>query len=60
MSYNETLERQYLRSIIPQQGEVEWISIRPKRLSKVHSVDEVQANPDTELEGDHLKKFSTQ
>ena len=59
MSYNETLERQYLRSI-PQQGKVEWICIRPKRLLRVHSVDEVQANPDTELEGDHLKKFSTQ
>ena len=59
MSFNETLERQYLRSI-PQQGKVEWIGIRPKRLLKVHSVDEVQTNPDKELEGDHFKKFSTQ
>ena len=58
MSYNETLERQYLRSI-PQQGKVEWIGIRPKRLLEVHSVDEVQANPDTGLEGDHFKKSST-
>ena len=58
MSYNETLERQYLRSI-PQQGKVEWIGIRPKRLLEVHSVSEVQANPDTGLEGDHFKKSST-
>ena len=56
MSYNETLERQYLRSIIPQQGEVEWIGIRPKRLSKVHSVDEVQANPETGLERDPMEQ----
>ena len=49
MSYNETRERQYLRSI-PQQGKVEWIGIRPKRLLEVHSVSEVQANPDTGLE----------
>ena len=39
MSYNETLERQYLQSI-PQQGKVEWIGIRPKRLLEVHSVSE--------------------
>lgn len=58
MSYNETLERQYLRSI-PQQGKVEWIGIRPKRLLRVRSVSEVTANPDTGLEGDHFKKSST-
>jgi len=58
MSYNETLERQYLRSI-PQQGKVEWIGIRPKRLLEVCSVSEVTANPDTGLEGDHFKKSST-
>ena len=58
MSYNETLERQFLRSI-PQQGKVEWIGIRPKRLLEVHSVNEVQANPETGLEGDHFKKSST-
>ncbi len=58
MSYNETLERQYLRSI-PQQGKVEWIGIRPKRLLEVYSVNEVTANPDTGLEGDHFKKSST-
>ena len=51
MSYNETLERQYLRSI-PQQGKVEWIGIRPKRLLEVQSVSEVTANSDTGLEGD--------
>ncbi len=59
MSYNETLERQYLRTI-PHQGKVEWIGIRPKRLLEVHSVNEVQADPDTGLEGAHFKKFSTQ
>ena len=58
MSYNETLERQYLRSI-PQQGKVEWIGIRSERRAEVHSVDEVQANPDTGLERDHFKKSST-
>ena len=58
MSYNETLERQYLRSI-PQQGKVEWIGIRPKRLLEVHSVSEVTDNPDTGLEGEHFKKSST-
>ena len=58
MSYNETLERQYLRSI-PQQGEVDWIGIRPKRLLVVHSVNEITANPDTGLEGDHFKKSPT-
>ena len=58
MSYNETLERQYLQTM-PQQGKVEWIGIRPKRLLEVHSVDEVQADPDTGLEGDHFKKSST-
>jgi len=58
MSYNETLERQYLRSI-PQQGKVEWIGIRTKRMAEVHSVSEVTANPDTGLEGDHFKKSST-
>ena len=45
MSYNETLEHQYLRSI-PQQGKVEWIGIRTKRIAEVHSVSEVNANPD--------------
>ena len=54
MSYNETLERQYLRTM-PQQGKVEWIGIRPKRLLEVQSVNEVTANPDTGLEGDHFK-----
>ena len=58
MSCNESLERQYLRSI-PQQGKVEWIGIRPKRLLEVHSVSEVTANPDMGLEGDHFKKSST-
>jgi MOSC domain-containing protein YiiM len=58
MSYNETLEREFLRNI-PQQGKVEWIGIRPKRMAKVHSVNEVLANPDTGLEGDHFKKSST-
>ena len=58
MSYNETLERQYLHSI-PQQGKVEWIGIRPQRKAEVHPVSEVQANPDTGLEGDHFKKSST-
>ena len=53
MSYNETLERQYLRNI-PQQGKVEWIEIRPKRLLEVHSVNEVHADPDTRLEGAHF------
>ena len=58
MSYNETLERQYLHSI-PQEGKVEWIGIRTKRMAEVHSVSEVLANPDTGLEGDHFKKSST-
>ena len=58
MSYNEILERQYLRSI-PQQGKVEWIGIRPERLLEVHSVSEVTANTDTGLEDDHFKKSST-
>ena len=58
ISYNETLERQYLR-IIPQQGKVEWVGIHPKRLLKVHSVNEGTANPDIGLEGDHFKKSST-
>ena len=58
MSYNETLERQYLRTM-PQQGKVEWIGIRPKRLLEVQSLSEVQANPDTGLVGDHFKKSST-
>ena len=54
MSYNETLERQFLRSI-PQQGKVEWIGIRPKRLVEVHSVNEVQANPETGLKAITLR-----
>ena len=58
MSDNETLERMSLRSI-PQQGKVEWISIRPKRLLVVHSVNEVTANPNRGPEGDHFKEFST-
>ena len=58
MSYNKTLERQYLRSI-PQQGKVEWIGIRSKRLLEVHPVSKVTVNPDTGLEGDHFKKSST-
>jgi len=58
MSYNETLAKMYLRSI-PQQRKVEWISIRPKRLLVVHSVNEVTANPDTGPEGDHFKESST-
>ena len=58
MSYNETIERQYLRSI-PQQGKVEWIGIRPKRLLEIHSVSEVTASTDTGLGGDHFKKSST-
>ena len=51
MSYKETLEQQYLRSI-PQEGKIEWIGIRPKRIAEVHSVSEVLANPGTGLEGD--------
>ena len=58
MSYNETLERQFLHSI-PQQGKVEWIGVRPKRLLEVHSVSEVTAIPDMGLEGDYFKKSST-
>ena len=58
ISYNETLERQYLRSI-PQQGKAEWIGIGPKRLLEVHSVNEVTTNTDTGLEGDHFRKSST-
>ena len=58
MSYNETLEQRYLRSI-PQLGKVEWIGIRTKRMAEVHPVSEVLANPDTGLEGDHFKKSST-
>ena len=58
MSYNETLAKMYLRSI-PQQGKLEWIGIRPKRLLVVHSVNEVTASPDTGPEGDHFKKSST-
>jgi MOSC domain-containing protein YiiM len=58
MSYNETLEREFLRNI-PLQGKVEWIGIRPKRMAEVHSVSEVTANPDTGLEGDHFKKSTT-
>ena len=58
MSYNESLEREFLHNI-SQQGKVEWIGIRPKRLLEVHSVSEVTANTDTGLEGDHFKKSST-
>ena len=58
MSYNESLEREFLHNI-SQQGKVEWIGIRPKRLLEVHSVSAVTANPDTGLEGDHFKKSST-
>ena len=58
MSYNETIERQYLRSI-PQQGRVEWIGIRPQRMLEVQSVSQVNADPETGLEGDHFKKSST-
>ena len=58
MSYNETIERQYLRSI-PQQGRVEWIGIRPQRILEVQSVSQVNADPETGLEGDHFKKSST-
>ena len=38
------------------ESRVDWHS--PWRLLKGHSVDEVQINPDTELEG-IMKKFST-
>ena len=55
MSYDETLERQYLRSI-PQQGKIKWIGIRPKRMTEVHFVSEVLAKPDTGLKSDHFKK----
>ena len=58
MSYNETIERQYLRSI-PQQGRVQWIGIRPQRMLEVQSVSQVNADPETGLEGDHFKKSST-
>ena len=58
MSYNETLERQYLHSI-PQEGKVEWIGIRSERRAEVQSVSQAYANPDTGLEGDHFKKSST-
>ena len=58
MSYNETLERHYLRSI-PQEGKVEWIGIRSERRAEVQSVSQAYANPDTGLEGDHFKKSST-
>ena len=58
MSYKATLEQQYLLSI-PQEGKIEWIGIRPKRMAKVYYVSEVLANPDTGLEGDHFRKSST-
>ena len=58
MSYNESLEREFLHNI-SQQGKVEWIGIRPKRLLEVHSVSAVTANPDTGLEGDHFEKSYT-
>ena len=58
MRYKETLGQQYPYSI-PQEGKIEWIGIRPKRMAKVYYVSEVLANPDTGLEGDHFRKSST-
>ena len=57
MSYNETIEKQYVRSIT-QQGKVEWVGIRLKRLLKVHFINKVTANPDIGMEGDYFKQSS--
>lgn len=37
---------------LPQLGKVEWLSIRPKKRSPVHQVEQVTVNSDG-LEGDH-------
>ena len=44
---------------IPQVGKVVWIGIREKRLAPLKSLDEVFADKETSLEGDHFAgKFS--
>lgn len=41
----------------PKIGKVDWISIRPQRISAVQSVDEVLAKEGIGLEGDHYKSM---
>lgn len=42
-----------LMNHLPQQGTVEWIGIRTARLAPVEPVDEVFADPQKGLDGDH-------
>ena len=42
-----------LLSTLPQTGTVTWIGIRPARRAELVALDEVKANPEIGLEGDH-------
>ena len=47
-----------LLNTLPQQGLVEWIGVRPKRLGDLVSVGEVTADAAAGLAGDHYSKRS--
>lgn len=47
------MEMKELLKVIPQQGVVEWLSIRPEKRGEVKAVDHVQLTEETGLEGDH-------
>lgn len=42
-----------LFEILPQVGRLEWIGVRPERMSELRSVDKVYAVAERGLEGDH-------
>ena len=50
-----SLIRELLNSL-PQMGKIEWIGIRPEKRGEMQSVEEVNVNVDTGLEGDHYSK----
>ncbi len=45
-----------LKSTLPKEGIIKWISVRPEKRSKVIEVERVMVSVDSGLEGDHYSK----
>lgn len=56
---NETSPLQTLLQTLPQIGQVSWIGIRPKRETPMISLDKVQINSNSGLEGDRFQGRAT-
>ena len=54
MAYNETVIKDLFK-IIPQNGKVEWIGVRTKKIEDLSVVESIKVKKGTGLVGDHFK-----